>query len=274
MKISFFKSSILPIIMERVPIVLGALLGLIIGWIAINIFVNVIKNGLVKKGADSTLTPFVGSLTNSLLKVALVISLASMVGIKTTSFVAILGAAGLAIGLALRESLSNFAGGVIVLIFRPFKVGDLIEAGAFLGTIKEIQIFSTVLNTADNKTIVLPNSILANGAITNYTTQVNRRVDIVFGISYEDNFEVAKSIIKEFISRDDRVLKDPEPFVRVSALGASSVDITLKAWVRKEDYWAVFHDTLEGIMKEFDHNGASFPYPQTEVSFKNSIPSS
>ncbi|MCF8058310.1 MAG: mechanosensitive ion channel [Bacteriovoracaceae bacterium] len=274
MKESFYKSSILPIIIEKLPLLLGTIFIFFVGWILINITVNILKSTLVKKGADKTLTPFLGSLTNSLLKVALIISLAGMVGIKTTSFVAILGAAGLAIGLALRDSLSNFAGGVIILIFRPFKVGDLVESGSITGTVKEIQIFSTILTTGDNKTIVLPNSILANGAIINYTTQLNRRVDIVFGISYEDDFEVAKSLISDFISIDERVLKDPAPFVRVSALGASSVDITLRAWVKKEDYWAVYHDSLEGIKKEFDKSGISFPYPQSEISFKTSIPHS
>lgn len=253
-------------IINELPHYFGALVVLAIGWIAINIIVSVIKNGLVKKGADATLIPFIGSLSNSLLKVALVISLLGMVGIKTTSFVTILGTVGLAVGFALRDSLGNFAAGVIVLIFKPVKVGDFVEAGGISGTVKEIQIFSTILTTGDNKTITLPNSKIANNAVVNYTTQSTRRVEWIFGIGYGDDFEKAKTIIRERLVKDERVLQDPAPFVRVSNLGASSVDITTRAWVLKDNFWPVYYDVLEDIKKEFDGQGISFPFPQTEIT--------
>lgn len=253
-------------ILNEIPNYAGAFLVFIIGWVAINITVNVIKGSLVKKGADATLIPFIGSLSNSLLKVALVISLLGMIGIKTTSFVAILGTIGLAVGFALRDSLGNFAAGVIVLIFKPVKVGDFVEADGHSGTIKEIQIFSTIMTTTDNKTITLPNSKIANNAIINYSTQQNRRVEWIFGIGYGDDFEKAKTLIMNRLNSDERILEDPAPFVRVSNLGASSVDITARAWVSKENYWPVFHDILEQVKKEFDQEGLSFPFPQTEIT--------
>lgn len=256
-------------VLDLAPHYVGAVVVFIIGWIAINIIVGVIKNSLVKKGADATLIPFLGSLSNSLLKVALVISLLGMIGVKTTSFVAILGTVGLAVGFALRDSLSNFAGGVLVLIFRPVRVGDFIEAAGVSGTVKEIQIFSSILTTTDNKTIIIPNGVIANGTVTNYSTQTTRRVDWVFGIDYGDDFEKAKTLINEFLAKDERIHKDPAPFVRVGALGVSSVDITVRVWVNKADYWPVFHDTLEGIKVLFDREGLSFPFPQRELSYKN-----
>ncbi len=263
------KSLVSQEFINGVPNYLGALLFLAIGWVVINIVVSFIKNSLVKRGADATLIPFVGSLSNSLLKVALIISLLGQVGIKTTSFVAILGTVGLAVGFALRDSLGNFAAGVIVLIFKPIKVGDFIEAGSLSGTVKEIQIFSTIMTTTDNKTITLPNSLVANNAVVNYSTQTTRRVEWIFGIGYNDDFEKAKKIIMEYLEKDERVLKDPEPFVRVSSLGASSVDITARAWVVKENYWPLFHDVIEDIKGEFDRQGISFPFPQREVTVIN-----
>ena len=256
-------------ILDQAPNYAGAVLVLILGWVAINVIVNIVKGSLVKKGADATLIPFLGSLTNSLLKVALIISLLGMVGVKTTSFVAILGTIGLAVGFALRDSLSNFAGGVLVLIFRPVRVGDFVEAGGVSGTVKEIQIFSTILTTTDNKTIILPNGIIANGTVTNFSTQSTRRVEWIFGIDYGDDFEKAKTLIRELLEKDERVLADPAPFVRVGALGASSVDITARVWVKKEDYWPIFHDTIEAVKIKFDSEGISFPFPQREVSYKN-----
>lgn len=256
-------------VVDQLPHYAGALLVFLVGWVVINIIVNVVKSSLVKKGADATLIPFLGSITNSLLKVALVITLLGMVGIKTTSFVAILGTVGLAVGFALRDSLSNFAGGVLVLIFRPVRVGDFVEAGSVSGTVKEIQIFSTILTTTDNKTIILPNGVIANGTVTNYSTQSTRRIEWIIGIDYSDDFEKAKSLIKNMLEKDERVLSDPAPFVRVGALGASSVDITTRAWVKKEDYWPVYHDILEEIKKLFDNEGLSFPFPQRELTYKN-----
>lgn len=246
----------------------GAIIALIIGWIAINIVLDQLKKGLLKKGADPTLVPFLNAVVNALLKVALVISLASMVGIKTTSFIAVLSAAGLAIGLALKDSLSNFASGVAVLLFKPFKAGDFIEVGSQSGTVKEIQIFSTILLMTDNKTVVIPNSVLTSSSLINYSTQATRRFELILGIDYSDDFEKAKKIIIEQLSNDSRVLTDPAPLARVTNLGASSVDIVVRGWVKKEDYWPTYFDTLEALKLKIEAAGLSFPFAQRVVTYK------
>ncbi len=239
---------------------------LVVGWILINIFVSLFRSTLTKRKVDATLVPFISSLLNAILKVALVISVAAKVGIQTTSFVAILGAAGLAVGLALQGSLSNFAGGVLILLLKPFKVGHFIEACGFSGTIKEIQIFHTIMLTADNKTIILPNGSLANGPIVNFSSQPTRRMDIVFGISYGDDFNKAKELIKGLLESDKRVHKDPEYFVRVVELADNSVNIQVRAWVDSGDYWAVRFDLIENTKATFDNEGVSFPFPQRDVT--------
>lgn len=253
-------------IYKNAPTYFYALATLIIGWILIGLFTSIVRRMMETRKVDGTLIPFISSLMNAILKVALVISVASMIGIKTTSFVAVLGAAGLAIGLALQGSLSNFAGGVLILLFRPFKSGDFIEASGHSGTVKEIQIFSTILTTGDNKTIILPNGPLANGPIVNTSTQERRRVDLVFGISYEDDFEKAKAIISEHLEKDERVLSDPAYFVRVTALADNSVNITVRAWTDKGNYWPLTWDLLESVKKSFDSEGISFPFPQRDVT--------
>ena len=188
-----------------------------------------------------------------------------MLGIQMTSFIAILGAAGLAVGLALQGSLANFAGGVLILLFKPFKVGDFIDAVGFSGTVKEIQVFSTKMTTPDNKTIIIPNGNLANSSMTNYSTQTQRRVDFVFGIGYNDDIKKAKSVINELIYKDERILKDPEPLVVVSELGDSSVNLTVRVWSKSADYWGIFFDMQESVKLKFDEQGISIPYPQQDV---------
>jgi len=188
-----------------------------------------------------------------------------MLGIETTSFIAVLGAACLAIGLALQGSLANFAGGVLILIFRPYKVGDFVEAAGQSGIVKSIEIFSTVLTTGDNKTIILPNGSISNSAVINYSTQETRRVDLVFGIGYDDDIRKAKDLLGALINADKRILKDPEPMVVVSNLGDSSVDITTRSWVNAADYWGVYFDLVENVKLAFDEEGISIPYPQTDV---------
>jgi small conductance mechanosensitive channel len=188
-----------------------------------------------------------------------------MVGIATTSFVAILGAAGLAIGLALQGSLANFAGGVLILLFKPFKVGDYIEAQGYSGTVNEIQIFNTILKSLDNKTIIIPNGNLSNDCITNYSTEPLRRVDFVFGIGYEDDIKKAKEVLLTIIKSDSRVLKEPEPFVSIGELGDSSVNFTVRVWCNKEAYWDVYFDMFEKVKLEFDKQGISIPFPQRDV---------
>ena len=253
------------LIQEKVMNFGMAILFLVVGWIVIGLINSLLKNSREKRKVDPTLVPFLGSIVNVVLKTALFISMASTLGIQTSSFVAVLGAAGLAIGLALQGSLSNFAGGVLLILFRPIKKGDFIEACGEQGTVSQIQIFSTILLTTDNKTIILPNGSVANGPITNFSQQDNRRVDLVFGISYGDDFEKAKALLQGLIKEDVRILKEPEHLVRVSSLSSSSVDITLRAWVAKEDYWAVYYDLIEKGKLTFDKEGISFPFPQQDV---------
>lgn len=247
------------------PKLILAIVTLLIGLWIISAFVGGLRKGFEKSGMEPSLKSFLLSLIGITLKVLLAISVASMVGIATTSFIAVLGAAGLAVGLALQGSLANFAGGVLILIFRPYKVGDFIDAAGVMGSVKKIEIFSTILTTPDNKTIIVPNGAVSNSAITNFSTQETRRVDIIFGIGYDDDLKKAKQVISGLIEADDRILKDPEPMVVVSNLGNSSVDITTRSWVNSADYWPVYFDLMENVKLALDENGISIPYPQTDV---------
>ncbi len=204
-----------------------------------------------------------------MLKVLLVISVVSMLGVQMTSFIAMLGAAGLAVGLALQGSLANFAGGVLLLLFKPFKVGDFIEAQSFTGTVNAIQVFNTVLKTPDNKTIVIPNGNLSNGAITNFTAEKNRRVEWNFGIGYADDLKKAKEILTQLVKSDSRILNEPESLVAISELGDSSVNFVVRAWVKLEDYWSVNFDMKEKVKLTFDEQGISIPFPQRDVHVYN-----
>ena len=188
-----------------------------------------------------------------------------MVGIEMTSFIAILGAAGLALGLALSGTLQNFAGGVIVLIFKPFKVGDFIEAQGYSGVVKEISIFATILNTVDKKLIIIPNGPLSTGSLTNYSAEAQRRVDWTFGIAYGDDIENFKKAMNDFIAEDKRILKDPASFIGLSELGDSSVNFAVRAWVNSEDYWAVFFDMNEKVYKRFGEYKLNIPFPQMDI---------
>ncbi len=242
-----------------------AVIALVVGLWVVNMLVKQVGKVMVKREVDPSLIPFLKSVLNISLKAALVISIAGMVGIEMTSFVAILGAAGLAVGLALQGTLQNFAGGVMILLFKPFKVGDVIEAAGYVGGVKEIQIFNTILSTPDNKVIIIPNGNLANSSMVNFSTMETRRVDFSFGIDYGDDFEQAKSAIMELVNADSRILKDPEPFARVGELGDSSVNITVRRWVNSADYWDVHFDMIEKVKSTFDAKGISFPYPQMDV---------
>jgi small conductance mechanosensitive channel len=222
-----------------------------------------------KRDVDESLKPFFISLINVTLKALLVISVMGMLGIEMTSFIAILGAAGLAVGMALSGTLQNFAGGVMILIFKPFKVGDFIDAQGHMGSVKEIQIFNTILTTPDNKTIIIPNGGLSTSSMTNFSTQETRRVDFVFGIGYGDDLNKAKQIIKDIVNNDSRVLKDPEAFVRMSEMADSSVNITTRIWVKPEHYWDVYFDTMEAVYEAYNSNGINIPYPQMDVHVHN-----
>lgn len=259
------QQTILEFAMLYGPKLLGALLVLLIGLQLIHWFSKWFRGFLEKRNLEASLRPFLRTMLVTLLKVLLVISVMGMVGIQMTSFIAILGAAGLAVGLALSGTLQNFAGGVVLLIFKPFKVGDFISAEGFTGTVSEIQIFVTTLRTPDNKTIIIPNSGLSTGSLTNFSAQETRRVDWTFGIAYGDSYEKAKSVLLRLVEEDQRILKDPEPFIALSELGDSSVNITLRVWVNTADYWAVFFWMNERVYKVFAEEGLNIPFPQMDV---------
>lgn len=252
------------------PKVIGALVILIVGLIIISTLTKTFKKVLEKRGVDKSLHAFLGGLFNTLLKVMLIISAMSMVGIEMTSFIAILGAAGLAVGMALSGTLQNFAGGVMILIFKPFKAGDFIEAQGYSGVVSQIQIFSTILKTPDNKTIIIPNGGLSTGSLINYSTEEKRRVDWTFGIGYGDSVEKAKEVIVKLINEDNRVINDPEPpFVAVSELADSSVNFAVRAWVKAPDYWSVYFNMNEKVYNTFEKEGLNIPYPQMDVHVHN-----
>lgn len=246
-----------------------AIITLIIGLWIIGSVVGVTRKGLEKSKTDKTLVPFICSLLSWTLKVLLFISVASMIGIATTSFVAVLGAAGLAIGLALQGSLANFAGGVLILIFKPYGVDDLVEAQGHLGVVKEVQIFNTILLTPNNRRVIIPNGAMSNGSIINYSAEGLLRVDLVIGISYEADVPKAKSVLLNMLEENSRVLKDPAPQVAVSALADSSVNLVVRPWCKSADYWAVYFDATEKAKEVLDANGISIPFPQRDVHIHN-----
>lgn len=247
------------------PQVVLAIVVLIVGLIIIGVVTRTFKRVLEKRGADPSLVPFLGTLVSATLKIMLLISVVGMVGIEVTSFVAIIGAAGLAVGLALQGTLQNFAGGVIILLLKPFKVGDFVDAVGHSGTVHEIQIFNTYLKTPDNKTIIIPNGQLANSSMTNYSTEPTRRVDWVFGIGYGDKAEKAREVLTNLIAQDERIKSDPEPFIALKELADSSVNFVVRVWVDSGDYWGVHFDMNEKVYKEFDKAGLNIPFPQMDV---------
>jgi small conductance mechanosensitive channel len=245
--------------------IVGAIVVFIIGrWIS-KFIANLFRKLMDKREVDPTITKFVGNLTYFALLTFVVLAALGLVGIQTTSFIAVLGAAGLAIGLALQGSLANFAAGFLLILFRPFKVGDFIDAAGVAGTVEAIQIFTTQLATPDNKTIIIPNSKMTGDNIVNFSTKGTRRADMVFGIGYEDDIDKARNIITDVLSNDERVLKDPPLQVAVSELADSSVNFVARAWVNAGDYWGVVFDTTETVKKRFDAEGVSIPFPQRDV---------
>jgi len=245
--------------------IIVALIIFILGkWIAAGIR-NSLKKVMTKRNVDETLVPFATNLIYTLLMVFVIIAALGQLGIQTASLVAILGAAGLAVGLALQGSLANFASGVLIIIFRPFKVGDYIEGGGTAGTVESIQIFITKLKTPDNKEIYVPNSTMMGGNIMNYSAQKTRRVDLSAGIGYNDDIDKARKVLENILSSDSRVLKDPAPTVAVVELADSSVNFVVRPWVKSEDYWGVYFDVTEAIKKRFNEAGISIPYPQQDV---------
>lgn len=230
------------------------------GWIA-----RRVDSRMEKLNVEITLRRFLRSLIGLGLKVMVVISVASMLGVATTSFIAVLGAAGLAVGLALQGSLSNFAGGVLLILFKPYKVGDYVEMQGVGGSVVSIQLLNTVLRTPDNKVVFVPNGPVANGNITNYSAQDTRRVDMVFGISYGGDIDLAKTTLRELLQADSRVLPEPSPLVVVGELADNSVNLTVRAWTATSDYWGVYFDMQEAVKKRFDAVGLEIPFPQRDV---------
>jgi small conductance mechanosensitive channel len=251
------------LVMTYAPKLVLAIITLVIGLWLINHFVRLLDKNLGTK--DPTLNKFLCGLTSSITKVMLLISVASMIGIETTSVIAVIGAASLAIGLALQGSLANFAGGVLILTFKPFKVGDTIEAQGFLGAVTEIQILYTIMDTFDNRRIVIPNGSLSNATLVNVSIYDKRRCDMTFGIHYKDDIDQAKAILQHLFDEDERSLKDPEPMICVGSLGDNSVNLMFRAWVTTDDLWPYYWDMQEKVKKAFDKKGITIPYPQQDV---------
>ncbi len=245
--------------------VIAAAIVFIVGrWIA-KLLKNITHKIMTKKEVDPTITSFLVNLTYIALLTFVVLAALGQLGIQTTSFIAIIGAAGLAIGLAMQGSLANFAAGFLMIIFHPFKVGDFIEGAGVMGTVEEIQIFTTQLKTPDNKTIIIPNAKLTADNITNFSTKPTRRVDFVFGVSYADNIDKVKEVISDVLSQDNRILKDPSATIGILEMADSSVNFVVRPWVKSADYWNVYFDTTENIKKRFDAEGISIPFPQRDV---------
>ncbi|MCP1441257.1 small conductance mechanosensitive channel [Pseudomonas sp. GGS8] len=253
-----------PMIMEYGSRVLLAVITLAIGWWLINKVAQKLGGLLALRNADLALQGFISSLANIILKVLLIVSVASMIGVETTSFVAAIGAAGLAIGLALQGSLANFAGGVLILLFRPFRIGDWIEAQGVAGTVDSIQIFHTVLRTGDNKTIIVPNGNLSNGIITNTNRQPTRKVVFDVGVDYEADLQKAREVLLE-LAKDPRVLAEPAPEAVISTLGDSSITVSLRVWVKTADYWNVMFMFNEQSRDRLKTAGIDIPFPQRVI---------
>lgn len=248
---------------------LGSLvLALLVFWVGkrvANMVSKGIKKGMEKAGHQAILVNFVSNIVYYTLLVAVVIMALSQLGVQTTSMLAVFGAAGLAVGLALKDSLSNFASGVMLVMFRPFKIGDVVEVAGITGKVQDLRIFSSIITTPDNKEVIIPNGQITSGVITNFTSRGTRRVDLVIGVSYDDDLKVAKQIMEEVVNAHPLVLSDPAPAVAMAALADSSVNFNVRPWAKVEDYWIVYSELLEQLKEKLEAGGCSFPYPQTDV---------
>lgn len=233
-------------------------------WIA-KVIRNLVKRMMKKANMDEMLTSFVGNILYSALLVVVIIAALDQLGVNTSSILALFAAAGLAVGLALKDSLSSFAAGVMLVIFKPFRAGDFIEAAGITGVVEQLRIFSTVMRTGDNREITVPNSQIYGGTIVNYSARDTRRIDMTFGIGYDDDIKKAKALIKEAMNEDERILKDPEPVILLMELADSSINFAVRPWVNSGDYWVVRGDLMEKVKEIFDANDISIPYPQREV---------
>ncbi len=237
----------------------------LIGKFVVKMLVKFAKKLMIKAKVDNILVNFIASIINTILLLFVVVAALDQLGLETTSLIALIGAAGLAVGLALQGTLQNLASGVMLIIFRPFNDGDFVEVAGTSGVVEEIGIFTTTMRTGDNREIIIPNGEIFGGTITNYSKRETRRVDMVFGIGYDDDIKIAKDIISRILNEDDRVLKDPAPLVAVGELADSSVNFNVRPWCKTEDYWNVYFDTHEKIKLTFDSEGISIPYPQMDV---------
>jgi small conductance mechanosensitive channel len=254
------------IVMEYGPKLIGAIITLIIGMWIISIIRGMLRKRFEKKEVDPSLRGFLNSMIGIGLKVMLWIAVIGMMGVEMTSFIAILGAIGLAVGMALSGTLQNFAGGVMILLFKPFKVGNYISAQGHAGTVNEIQIFNTILKTPDNKTIIIPNGGLSTNSMINFSTEPKRRVDFTFGIAYGDDVDKAKEVLMKLIKADERIINDPaEPFIAVSELADSSVNLVVRVWADASNYWGIYFDLHEKVYKTFEKEGLNIPFPQMDV---------
>ena len=236
-----------------------------VGKMVISLVVRALHKVMQRQEVDKTLETFVCNLVRMVLLVVVVIAAIGQIGIETTSFIAIFGAAGLAVGLALQGSLSNFAAGVLIVLFRPYRVGHFIEAAGINGVVEQVQILTTVLKTGDNKQVIVPNGQIMNSIITNFSANDTRRVDMVVGVSYDDDLDKVRDTIKDLVAAEDRILDEPACTIAVSALADSSVNFVVRPWVKTSDYWGVMFDLTEAIKKRFDKDGITFPFPQRDV---------
>lgn len=246
--------------------IIKALIVFLVGRLVINLLNKLVRKILSKRDIDPSVKTFVGSLVNVSLTILLIISVVGALGVQTTSFAALLASAGVAVGMALSGNLSNFAGGLIILLFKPYKVGDYIEAQGVGGTVKEVQMFHTVLGTVDNKVIYIPNGSLSSGVVTNFSNQTTRRVDWTFGVEYGSDYEKVKQVIESVLAKDSRILSEPTaPFIALTALADSSVNVVVRVWVNSSDYWGVYFDINKNIYATFNEVGIGFPFPQLTV---------
>ena len=245
--------------------IIGAIIVFVVGRFIISFLNKLINKLLSKRKIDPSIKTFVRSLSNILLTILLIVAVVSKLGVETTSFAALLASAGVAIGMALSGNLQNFAGGLIVLLLRPYKVGDLIESQGITGTVREIQIFHTILTTADNKVIYIPNGALSSGTVTNYSREATRRIEWIVGVEYGEDFEKVKKIIEDILAADGRILTDPAPTIALHALDASSVNVVTRVWVNAADYWDVYFNINKQIYAVFNREGIGFPFPQLTI---------
>ncbi len=247
------------------PKLLLAVITLVVGLWLVGKVVKLTARGMTAAEVDPTLIPFLTSLVSWGLKILLLVSVASMIGIATTSFIAVLGAAGLAVGLALQGSLGNFAGGVLILLFKPYKVGDLVEASGHVGVVKEVQIFNTILVTPQNKRVIIPNGVMSNSFLVNYSAEGTLRVDLSIGISYESDIDAAKKVLSAMLEEEEKVLSEPAPYVGVEMLADSSVNLVVRPWCQASDYWDVYFRVTEMAKKTLDRHDITIPFPQRDV---------